>query len=148
MSLNQLEKIRIIKGNDMSPAIDPKEYLLLDKKITPKPGDILVFTNRFGLKIAHRMIYSFRNYFFLRGDNCPCFDFPCNKKFVLGVVNKKYRKIKCNFFAKILLVLFLFYYIIYSKFFNIKKKKKFLILKIISKFVPPIGKINLNNKDI
>jgi phage repressor protein C with HTH and peptisase S24 domain len=52
-----LERLRIIKGDDMFPSICPGEILLLDRSAEPKAGDVVLFTNRFGMRIGHRLIY-------------------------------------------------------------------------------------------
>jgi hypothetical protein len=143
MSLNHLKKLKIVEGDDMSPAIDPKKYLLLDEKAKPCAGDVAVFINRFGVKIAHRIIYSFGDYFFLRGDNCNYFDFPCEKNKILGVAIGKHKDVKTNPVANFLLILFLLYYKAYKRLFDIKNKKHFLLLNMISKLYNPVSKIQV-----
>jgi signal peptidase I len=73
---SNLEKLRIIRGNDMHPAISPSEYLLMDRSAPPKPGDVVVFENKFGCRVAHRLIHEIAGFYFTKGDNCPLFNFP------------------------------------------------------------------------
>ena len=142
MSLKHLEKLRVIGGDDMFPVIYPEENLLMDKSAEPKQGDVVLFANRYGVKIAHRLIHSFLGYYFTRGDNCPIFNFPCRRKDILGVVVGKCASVKCGFSLRFFLNLFLFYYIAYSSLFDVKKKKVFLSLDIISRILAPLEDIH------
>lgn len=135
MSSNKIEKLKILEGNDMFPSIRSNEFLLLDKEAVPKIGDVILIENRYGMKIAHRLIHRFGGYYFTRGDNCPVFNFPSRKDKVLGVIVSKYKKVEKNPLLGLFLGLFLAYFIFYNLFFDIKKKKEFLMLKIISKYL-------------
>jgi hypothetical protein len=61
------------------------------------------------------------------------FDFPSKKINCKGVVVGKFRKSKRNILLSIALDIFLLYFIVYSVFFDIKKKKKFTLLIFISR---------------
>lgn len=119
----------------MSPAIDPKEYYLLNKDAEPKIGDVIVILNRYNKKIAHRLINEFCGYYFTKGDKCQVVNFPSKRKEVLGVVIGKHKKIETNFLLNLFLDFFLLYFLIYNLFFDIKKKKEFLILRFFSKLL-------------
>jgi hypothetical protein len=136
MSLKNLEKLRIVEGNDMSPSIDPRELLLLDKEAAPEIGDVVLFENRFGVRIAHRLIHRIGGYCFAKGDNCPLFDFPFKKERLLGVVVGKRKRVEKKFLADILLALFLPQFIIYSKVFGLKNRKYFRVLSFASRYYP------------
>ncbi len=137
----QFGKCEIVAGNDMFPSIMPHEKLLLDRTSNPKQGDVIVFNNRFNIPIAHRVIHKCGNYYFTRGDNCPCLNHPCHKNSVLGVIQGKNKKIKISFFMKALLNLFLPYFCIYSIFNNLQKKKNFLYLELVTRFFIPLESI-------
>jgi hypothetical protein len=142
MSLKNLERLRILEGSDMFPCILPTETLLLDKKAEIKIGDVVLFENRFGLKIAHRLIHKFGNYYFTRGDNCPYLNMPRHKKDIFGKVLRKHRKVKQNKLMNIFLDLFLAYYTFYKSLFDIKKKKHFFLLKLITRSFAPLESIH------
>lgn len=136
MSLKNLEKVKVIYGNDMYPSIDPDETLLLDRKAKPEIGDVILFENRFGMKIPHRLIYKVAGYYFTKGDNCRRFNFPFRKERIIGViVGKKVPVIK-NRLGELILALFLPYFIIYSMLFDIKKKRCFILILLASEFYP------------
>jgi len=141
MQLKNLEKLEILEGNDMFPNILPHEKLLLDKTTKPRIGDVVLFKNRYGIKIPHRLIHCFMGYYFTRGDNCNYFNFPAYKKSILGVVVGKFKKIKQNKLMSICLDLFIIYYDLYRSLFDIKKKRHFLFLKLITKFFVPLESI-------
>ncbi|NYZ77397.1 S24/S26 family peptidase [Candidatus Micrarchaeota archaeon] len=136
MSLRNLEKLKIVEGDDMSPSIDPRELLLLDKGAVPEIGDVVLFENRFGVKIAHRLIHRFCGYCFTKGDKCPLFDFPFKKEKLMGVVVGKRKHVKKKFLADLLLAFFLPQFIIYSKIFGLKNKKYFRALSFASRYYP------------
>jgi hypothetical protein len=136
MPSKDLEKLRIVQGDDMNPCIRPDEYLLLDRRAVPQVGDVVVFENKFGRKVAHRMIYAFAGFCFTKGDNCPLFDFPVRRDKVIGVVVGKSRQVPGKPVAHVLLALFLPQFIIYSSLFDIRKKKYFLMLSAASRFYP------------
>lgn len=138
MSSKNLERLKVMEGNDMFPSIDPGEFLLLDRTAKPEIGGVIIFENRFGIKIAHRLLYKVSGYCFTKGDNCACFDFPVAKKDILGVVVGKRTNAKKNGLGELLLDLFLRYYLAYSRFFDIKKKRKSIILAMISRLYPRI----------
>jgi hypothetical protein len=136
--LRNLEKLRIVGGDDMSPSINPKESLLLDKEAAPELGDVVLFENRFGKKIAHRLLHRFGGYCFTKGDNCPRFDFPFPEDKLLGVVVGKTRSAEKKLLAGILLAVFLPQFIIHSRLFGLKNKKFFLLLSMASRHYPHI----------
>ena len=136
MSLKNLEKVNVLYGNDMYPSIDPKEKLLLDRNARPEIGDVVLFENRFGMKIPHRLIHEFAGYYFTRGDNCRWFNFPCRKKDVLGVIVGKKTPVIRSRMGELVLAAFLPYYILYCRLFDIKKKKWFILIRLASKFYP------------
>jgi hypothetical protein len=138
MSLKNLQKLRIIEGDDMSPSIDPSEILLLDKGAAPKMGDVVLFKNRFGRRIAHRLLHRFGGYCFTKGDNCPLFDFPFNDDKLLGVVVGKKKPAEKKILAGILLSVFLPQFILHSRLFGLENKRYFLLLSIASRSYPPI----------
>ena len=133
-SLRHLEKLRIIEGDDMFPSIYPEEMLLLDRSCEPKKGDVVLFRNRFGIRIAHRLIFRVGQYCFTRGDNCPIINFPCKRSEIEGVIAGKYSDVENSFCSIILLWLFLQYYLLYKIIFDVKKKKQFLLLDFISRY--------------
>ena len=128
-----LRKLTIIKGNDMTPSIKPEESLLLDEKAISRTGDVILFENRFNFKIAHRLIYKTKNYYFTKGDNCIVFNFPEKKDKIKGVIVGKYKEIKISWLLKIALRLFLIYFL-FSK---LENKKRSLLLKFVSKYIVP-----------
>ena len=138
MSLKNLEKVKILYGNDMQPSIKPNEMLLLDKSAKPMIGDVILFENKFGVKIAHRLIHKFAGYYFTKGDNCPDMNFPFTKDKIIGVVVGKSEKIERKIIAEMLLVPFIVQFMIYSKFFDLKKKRVFILLTEASKKYPYI----------
>lgn len=138
MSLKNLEKVKVLYGNDMQPGIRPNEMLLLDKSAEPRIGDVILFENKFGVKIAHRLIHEFAGYYFTRGDNCPVLNFPFRKDRIIGVIVGKSKKIQRKPVAELLLIPFIPQFIIYSRFFDLKKKKYFLLLTKASKYYPYI----------
>jgi signal peptidase I len=138
MPLENLEKLRVVGGDDMSPRINPKEFLLLDKKSAPQLGDVVVFENKFGYRIAHRLLHRFGGYYFMKGDRCTRFNFPVRKDKIFGVVVGKRRPVKKNMFAGLLLALFLPQFVLYSKLYDLRKKKYFLLLSMASKYYPPL----------
>jgi len=127
------KKLKIKEGNDMYPSIHPDDILLLETKVEPKIGDVILFKNRFNLKIAHRLIYKIGKFYFTKGDNCIVFNFPEEKTNIEGVIVGKYKQLKVNLFIKISLNLFLVYFLI----FNLKNKRRSLLLKFISKYIAP-----------
>lgn len=133
---SSLEKLRIVQGNDMHPCIRPDEYLLMDRSANPSRGDVVVFENKFGYKVAHRLIHEFAGYYFTKGDNCPLFNFPIPKGKLLGVVVGKRRPVPRRMEAEVLLALFLPQFILYSRLLDIRKKKYFLILSAASRYYP------------
>jgi len=141
MPSKNLEKLKIMYGNDMYPSIDPKEQLLLDRKLTPGIGDVILFRNRFGMSIAHRLLHKFAGYYFTKGDNCPFFNFPFKEDMILGVVVGKKMPVIRNMAGEISLALFLPYFMLYSRIFDIRRKKAFLPLKFASLFYPHLPSI-------
>jgi len=141
MSFSHLEKIEILEGNDMFPCILPHEKLLLDKSENPKIGDVVLFVNRYGMRIPHRVIHIFGNYYFTRGDSCRYFNFPCHRKDILGVVLGKNKDIIKKPAMNIFLDIFLLYFLIYKSLFNIKKKKEFWSLCLVTKLFAPLDSI-------
>ncbi len=130
-----LVKLKVVLGYDMSPSINPKEVLLLDKNLNPEIGDVIVFKNRLNLKIAHRLICKCGDYYFTKGDNCQIINFPCRKDNILGVVVNKNKKIKNSFLLKISLCVFLINYLLYCLFHDVRRKDGFLLLTFISKYI-------------
>jgi len=137
MSLKRLDKLRIIRGDDMFPSIYPGENLLLDRNSEPKIGDVVLFENRFGLRIAHRLVCKIGKYYFTRGDNCNILNFPCTRKDILGIVVSK-RQHPSLKYPKLLLSAFILYYSLYSSLFDIRKKNNFFMLTAISRFFAPL----------
>jgi hypothetical protein len=137
-SLRDLEKLRVVEGDDMSPSISPDENLLLEKGAKPELGDVVLFENRFGKRIAHRLLHRFGGYCFTKGDNCPRFDFPFREGRLLGVIAGKRMDIEKKLVASILLDVFLPQFIIHSRIFGLKNKKFFLLLSMASKHYPYI----------
>ncbi len=121
----------------MYPSIQPQESLLLDTDAVATIGDVIVFENRFGVKIAHRLVHTFAGYYFTRGDNCRIINFPCKTKSVFGVVMGKKRDDTYHFLLKLALDVFLFQYLLYSVFFDTRKKRGFLLLKAASVYLAP-----------
>lgn len=135
-SFKDFEKLKIAEGDDMSPSISPKEMLLLDKAAAPALGDVVLFENRHGVLVAHRLLHRFAGYSFTKGDNCPLFDFPFSDKKLRGVIVGKSRLVRKSIFADILLSLFLPQFILHSLLFGLKNKKYFLLLSIASRHYP------------
>jgi len=124
----------------MFPAIYPGEMLLLDRGAEPAPGDVILFQNRFGLNIAHRLYHSTGGWYFTRGDNCAIFNFPCRRKDISGIIVGKSGAVESGVLLRSFLNLFLLYYIPYTLVKDTKKKRNFLLLDIISRcFVPVEG---------
>ncbi len=139
-----LQKVKVLYGNDMQPCIMPNEILLLDKSADPRIGDVVLFENKFGIKIAHRLIHEFAGYYFTRGDNCPIFNFPIRKEKILGVIAGKSRKIQRKRIAELILMAFVPQFIIYSRLFDLKKKRYFFLLNKASgyyHYIEPEGEI-------
>src|SRR4030095_9688709 len=136
MSLKGLERLKVVDGNDMYPSIDPKEHLLLDRTAKPSIGDVVLFENRLGVKIAHRLLFSFGGYYFTKGDNCPVFNHPCYRDRVIGVVMGKKREMSFNIAGSIMLSIFLAYFLAYDSLFDARKKKDFITLRMVSKLYP------------
>ena len=122
----------------MFPAIYPGELLLLNRGAEPVPGDVILFSNRFGLKIAHRLYHSSAGYYLARGDNCAIFDIPCRKTDIHGIIIGKFSSAECGFLLRSFLNLFLLYYMPYRLVKDTKKKKNFLFLDIISRCLAPV----------
>ncbi len=120
----------------MHPSIDPKERLYLDSGAEPEIGDVVLFENRYGIRIAHRLMYKCAGYYFTRGDNCPVIGFPFRKDKLLGVIVGKGRMVPRKPAAELLLALFLPQFIIYSRLIDIRKKKYFLLLTMASRYYP------------
>ncbi|MCX6773401.1 MAG: S24/S26 family peptidase [Candidatus Micrarchaeota archaeon] len=144
MFSKNLEKIKVLEGNDMFPSIDPREFLLLDRAAKPSIGDVIVFENRLGMRIAHRLIYRLGEYYFAKGDNCPCFDLPIRERDIVGVVIGKSKEAERNRLGELFLGVFLVYYLACSRLFDSKKKGKFITLRIVSMLYPYIP---LSKKD-
>jgi hypothetical protein len=140
VSFRNMEKLRVLEGDDMSPSIDPSEILLLDKGSVPRIGDVVLFENRFKKRIAHRLIHRFGGFCFTKGDNCPLFDFPFRKGMILGVVVGKRRTVEKKIVADILLSVFLPQFILHSALFGLEGKKYFLLLSMASKQYPQVKK--------
>ncbi|MBN1169649.1 S24/S26 family peptidase [Candidatus Micrarchaeota archaeon] len=145
MSLKNLEKVKVLYGNDMQPSIDPKETLLVDRTVEPKIGDVILFENRYGMRIAHRLLHKCAGYYFTKGDNCRFFNFPFKKDKVLGVVVGKEMPVIKNRVGEFFILLFLPYFILYSKAFDLKKKKHFFLLKAASIFYPYLPTVERMN---
>jgi hypothetical protein len=127
-----------MRGNDMYPSIDPKETILLARTVKPKIGDVVLFENRFGIRIPHRLLYEFQGYYFTKGDNCRVFNFPFREDKMIGTILGKRIPVYKNPAGDLLLILFLPYYLVYSKLFDIKRKKRFILLSLASRFYPHI----------
>lgn len=120
----------------MYPSIDPKEHLYLDSEAKPEIGNVVLFENRYGIRIAHRLMYQCAGYYFTRGDNCPVIGFPFRKDKLLGVIVGKNRPVPKKPAAEFLLTLFLPQFFLYSMLFDIRKKKYFLLLSMASRYYP------------
>lgn len=138
MSSGNLQRLKIMWGNDMYPCIEPRETLYLDAAAKPDVGDVVLFESRYGMRILHRLLFEFCGYYFTRGDNCPVFNFPFRKDKLLGVVPGKGMKVHRNPVGDLLLVLFLPYFEAYRRLFDLKKKRHFILLGIASGFYPHI----------
>jgi hypothetical protein len=136
MSSRNLQELKVKGGNDMHPSIDPKETLYLDPGAKPEIGDVVLFENKFGIRIAHRLMYKCAGYYFTRGDNCPVIGMPFRKDKLLGVVDGKRGAVPKRIAAELLLTLFLPQFIMYSKLFDIRKKRYFLLLTMASRYYP------------
>jgi len=134
--LANLQKLRIMWGNDMYPSIDPKEHLYLDTKAKPEVGDVVLFENRYGIRIPHRLIFEFLGYYFTKGDNCRMFNFPVRRDKVIGVIAGKRVPVARNPFGDVLLALFLPYFEAYSRRYGLMNKKYFLLLDFASRCYP------------
>jgi hypothetical protein len=149
MSSGNLQKVKILYGNDMYPSIDPKETLYLDSEKAPEIGDVVLFENRFGMKIPHRLMHKAWGYYFTRGDNCQWFNYPFKKDKLMGVIVDRNVPVIKSRVGEFFLALFLPYFIFYCRLFDIKKKKKFLPLKFASLFyphLPPVEEMNQNGR--
>jgi hypothetical protein len=129
----KLAKLKIAAGDDMLPSIDPNEYLLLDEDVQPQAGDVILFENRFGLLIAHRLLYITRNYCFTKGDNCIVFNYPEKRTSIKGVIVGKSNPVYIPLHLKIVLRIFLCYF----KVSPVRHKKRSRLLKLISKYLSP-----------
>jgi hypothetical protein len=138
MSLPDLQKLKIMWGNDMYPSIDPREQLLLDTKADPEIGDVVLFENRYGIRIPHRLLFRFMGYYFTRGDNCAIINFPFRGDKLLGVIHGKRIPVHRNPLGEPILALLLPYYELYSRLFDMKRKKHFILLTLASRFYPHI----------
>lgn len=136
MSSTNLQELKVVHGNDMSPCIDPAEPLFLDSDAEPKVGDVVLFKNKFGVRIAHRLLFKFAGFYFTRGDNCPVINFPFRKDSLLGVIVGKGRAVRRSMAAEILLALLVPQFIIYSSIFDIRKKRYFLLQTLASRHYP------------
>ncbi len=138
-SLNGLERLKVVAGDDMRPSIRPDEALLLDRSARPAMGDAVAFRNKFGLVVVHRLRYAAGGYYFTKGDNCPLFDFPFREEDLLGVVVGKGRDPQRSAAGELLLSLFLVQFAAYSVLFDLRKKKYFLLLSAASRHYPQVG---------
>ncbi len=120
----------------MSPSIDPDEALYLDAGAKPEVGSVVLFKNPFGISVAHRLMFEFAGYYFTRGDNCPVIGFPFRKDRMLGVIVGKHKPVPRKPVAELLLALFLPQFIVYSRLFDIRKKRYFLLLSMASRHYP------------
>ncbi|MDD5068730.1 MAG: S24/S26 family peptidase [Candidatus Pacebacteria bacterium] len=121
----------------MFPSITPQEELWLQTLAVPKIGDVIVFENRLGMKIAHRLVHRVGNYYFTRGDTCKIINFPCRKEKILGVVEGKNRNIRVSLFLKLGLDIFLLNYLIYETLRDVRRKNHFLLLTLVSRYLAP-----------
>ncbi|MFC2162702.1 nucleotidyltransferase family protein [Candidatus Altiarchaeota archaeon] len=137
MPYENLQKLEVEVGNDMFPCILPDEKLLLEKDAKPRVGDVIVFTNRMGLPIAHRLIHERLGLYYTRGDNCPFLNLPCTRSEIRGVVQGKHREVGSSRAASTALDM----HSIYFRLSGFMKRSRCLPLDMISRFFLPIEAI-------
>lgn len=85
-----------IKGNSMAPfLINNRDYIYLEKpKNTLKKGDFVLYQRISGQYVAHRIVKTDGNQYYLAGDNQTVIEGPIYQKQILGIVTKVKRKEK------------------------------------------------------
>lgn len=63
-----------VNGTSMIPMIDSNDHVTFRKKKKYKAGDIIVFERAPGTIITHRLLYSSKKYFYIKGDSTVAID--------------------------------------------------------------------------
>ncbi len=92
---------QLTKGFSMMPLIRQNRDTIIVKKLKnpPKENDVLLYKNKYGKYVLHRVIKVLKNGYVIRGDNNFFNEYDIKKENIIGILEGFYRDdkyIDCN----------------------------------------------------